>query len=60
MEITYMTKVQARQYDEIEELLDEQNGNLSEEEHFEINLSLLNCEFDQFPKIIEFLKSKRI
>lgn len=55
-----MTTVQARQYDEIEELMDEQNGNLSEEEHYEIGLSLLNLEFDQFPKIIEFLKSKRL
>lgn len=60
MEVTYMTTVQARQYDEIEELMDEQNGNLSEEEHYEIQLSLLNLEFDQFPKIIEFLKSKRL
>jgi frataxin-like iron-binding protein CyaY len=60
MEISHLTPIEDAQYDEIEELMDEQKGNLSEEEHYEIELSLLNLEFDQFPKIIEFLKSKRL
>ena len=60
MEVSYLTPIEDAQYDEIEDLLKEQKDNLNEEEHYEIQLSLLNLEFDQFPKIIEFLKSKRL